>query len=127
MPYIKQEDRERLFATGCTAKNAGELNFIISLLIDQYWHENGKNYQAFNDIIGALNNAEHEYYRRKISYYEMAKMAENGDVYSREEIPIVGEGAANPPAQEPLRKGPSGSKVPATSGPEQTPRPGADL
>jgi hypothetical protein len=94
MPYIKQEDRERLFQPGQMPRNAGELNFCISLVIDQYWNENGQNYQAFNDIMGALTGALLEYYRRKIAYYEMNKLDQNGDVYTNvpEHTPAAGEG-----------------------------------
>jgi len=79
MPYIKKEDRDRIF-DGDSPSNAGELNFLITLMIDEYWHENGMNYQAFNDIIGALEGAKMEYYRRRVAYYEMVKCQENGDV-----------------------------------------------
>lgn len=80
MPYIKQEDRYKL-AKGDRPSNAGELNYLLSLMIDQYWHDNGKNYQAFNDIMGALTGSLLEYYRRRIAYYEMNKCMNNGDVY----------------------------------------------
>ena len=83
MPYIDQEARQRLHSNGPEGypQNAGELNYVISLVIDQYWHRNGENYQAFNDIMGALTGALLEYYRRKIAYYEMNKLEKNGDVY----------------------------------------------
>lgn len=115
MPYIKQEDRKRLFQPGQQPRNAGELNFCISLVIDQYWHNNGQNYQAFNDIMGALTGALLEYYRRKIAYYEMNKMSENGDVYYNvpQHPQDAGEGPSEGEAQEPLRQRPDGAEVPA--------------
>lgn len=78
MPYIKQEDRARAINA---PRTAGELNYSITQLVDWYWNFNGKNYQAFNDIIGALEGSKLELYRRKIAYYEDAKKLENGDVY----------------------------------------------
>jgi hypothetical protein len=115
MPYIKIEDRDRLMQPGEGPKTAGELNFIISLLVDQYWHQNGENYQAFNDIFGVLSGVSHEYYRRKCAYYEDVKMMENGDVFRRIPVPTLnlGEGQAPPAPQEPLRPRFAGSKVAA--------------
>lgn len=115
MPYIPVEDRERLFNPGETPKNSGELSFIIALIIDQYWHENGKNYQAFNDILGALTGAQLEYHRRKISYYETAKMFANGDVYRNETLLDTGEGSTEDAPTEPLRPRPDRTEVPPTS------------
>lgn len=80
MPYIKAEDRKDIVPFG--AINAGELNYVLTRIVNEYWHENGKNYQAFNDIIGALEGAKLELYRRKVAPYEDIKMKENGDVYA---------------------------------------------
>jgi hypothetical protein len=126
MPYIKVEDRDRIFK-GDSPKNAGELNFLISLLIDQYWHENGKNYQAFNDILGALDGASKEYYRRKIGYYEDSKMLENGDVYRRETFEITGERTEEAPPEEPRSTRFAGSKVSAASRSKEKARAGTEL
>lgn len=87
MPYIKQEDRYRLEDEAMDVgeayprpRNAGELNYIFTKLCHAYWESNGKNYQAFNDIIGALEGAKLELYRRRVAPYEDLKIAENGDV-----------------------------------------------
>jgi hypothetical protein len=77
MPYIKQEAR-RYAEIGPTT--AGELNFALTMLIKGYW-EDGKNYQAINDILGALEGCKAEFYRRVVVEYEQQKMKENGDVY----------------------------------------------
>ena len=123
MPYIKQEDRERLFQPGQMPKNAGELNFCISLVIDQYWHSNGKNYQAFNDITGALVNALLEYYRRRIAYYELNKLIENGDVYRYvpEHTQDAREGQAQDASEESRSARSGGQEVPSEGDPEQAP------
>ena len=97
MPYIKPEDREQFEGhTLVVPKNAGELNFVITRMIDAYWHYNGMNYQAFNDIIGVLDAAKMEYYRRRVAYYETVKCQENGDVlrYVPEHKINAGEGSA---------------------------------
>ena len=87
MPYIETADRLRLEeeseASGCmlpTPRNAGELNYVITLIVHEYWENNGSNYQAFNDIIGALEGAKLELYRRRVAPYEDIKIEENGDV-----------------------------------------------
>lgn len=82
MPYIKEEARERMRSD--TPKNAGELNFVLTIMAQNYWYENDKNYQAFNDILGAFEGAKLELYRRMIAPYEDKKIEENGDVYRGE-------------------------------------------
>lgn len=86
MPYIKQEERDNLKAISSeirrtSVKNAGNLNYLITLLIKSYLNEHGKNYQTCNDIVGALDNAKDEFKRRIQDPYEDTKIAENGDVY----------------------------------------------
>lgn len=82
MPYIKQVDRieidERMGLP--VIRTSGELNYAFTRLAHEYWRDNGANYQAFNDIIGALEGAKLELYRRKVAPYEDKKIAENGDV-----------------------------------------------
>jgi hypothetical protein len=78
MPYIKKEQRTRdtLEAPG----TAGELNYAITDLIQFYWTLH-RNYQGINDIVGALEGAKLEFYRRVVAPYEDIKIKENGDVY----------------------------------------------
>jgi hypothetical protein len=85
MPYIKKLDREDLdplteMMRQYCPTNAGELNYTITKLIHQYEIENGTSYQVYNDIIGALEGAKLELYRRRISVYEQKKIKQNGDV-----------------------------------------------
>lgn len=84
MPYIKQEDRNGLdtiteFASDAP-KNAGELQYVFAIIIKSYL---GKvyRYQDLNDVIGALEGAKLEFYRRVVAPYEDTKIKENGDVY----------------------------------------------
>jgi hypothetical protein len=82
MPYIKQETRERLLDDMAEMpETAGELNFVITSIINGYRHTKGLNYQTINDIVGALEGAKLEFYRRVAAPYEDSKMAQNGDVY----------------------------------------------
>lgn len=84
MPYIKQEDRVKFeeFLTKIPfCKNAGELNFMITSICDNYAIRHKKSYQVLNELIGALECLKLEYYRRIAAPYEDTKISENGDVY----------------------------------------------
>lgn len=81
MPYIKQEDKESIFNTPRSPSNAGELNFVVTAICLKYFEEQGGRYQQINDIVGALEGAKLEFYRRLVSKYEDKKAIENGDVY----------------------------------------------
>jgi hypothetical protein len=79
MPYIKQKDRER---AKFEPVSPGELNFAITSIIQAYWNSKPwPSYTTINDIIGALEGAKLEFYRRIVVPYEEEKMAANGDVY----------------------------------------------
>lgn len=85
MPYIKQTQRKRLNSfTAAIGKlaiaDAGELNYLITVGLKNYFESHGGNYQAANDIMGALEGAKLEFYRRTIAPYEDVKIKENGDV-----------------------------------------------
>lgn len=88
MPYIKQIARKAVTPEVSTygkvidfqgITNAGELNYAITVMLNDYFARN-KNYQAINDIMGALTGAQLEFYRRTAIPYENAKIQENGDV-----------------------------------------------
>lgn len=59
----------------------GELNYVVTLSIKNYMENKGLSYQTINDIIGALDGASKEFYRRVAAPYEDKKIEENGDVY----------------------------------------------
>lgn len=80
MPYIKPEDRNKLEDDIGRIESPGELNYLITLLINDYISTNEECYQTYNDIMGALEGAKLELYRRKIAPYEDQKIKENGDV-----------------------------------------------
>lgn len=86
MPYINPDRRPQINAIAdmeycLPSRTAGELNYQLTVLIKQYFELNGKNYQAINDIVGALEGAKLEFYRRIAVPYEDQKIKENGDVY----------------------------------------------
>ena len=83
MPYIKSNDRIALSKVIGSApiESAGELNYLFTKLIIMYMQQNGKGYKQVNDVIGALEGAKLEFYRRVAAPYEDLKANENGDVY----------------------------------------------
>jgi hypothetical protein len=80
MPYITQERRAVLNESMGKPQTAGELNYMLTVLVRDYFNEH-RNYQGINDIVGALEGAKLEFYRRQVAEYENTKIAENGDVY----------------------------------------------
>ena len=86
MPYIKQEDREAfripgLEAVYLDADNAGQLNYLFTKIALTYIENKKLSYQTINDIIGALEGAKMEFYRRIAVPYEQSKIRQNGDIY----------------------------------------------
>jgi len=79
MPYIPQQDRNR--DTKSNPANPGQLNWIISDAVAYYVRSHGLNYQTINDVVGALESAKLEFYRRLAVPYENSKITTNGDVY----------------------------------------------
>ena len=81
MPYIKH-DRRLDLARGQPPKDAGELNYAITMVLLRYWVSQGRSYQRINDIVGACEGAKLEFCRRVVGKYEDQKIIENGDVYT---------------------------------------------
>lgn len=94
MPYISQQARSELYSTDINefdqetilglrwAETPGELNYIITQLINTYLDDyENVGYTELNEVIGVLECAKLELYRRLVAPYEDQKIAENGDVY----------------------------------------------
>jgi hypothetical protein len=81
MPYIIKAAREQL-DDGGLPDNAGELNYVITNLLDDYLSAYGLNYTNVNALVGVLECAKLELYRRIAAPYEDEKIKENGDVYT---------------------------------------------
>lgn len=83
MPYIVEDRRKKLASSWRSPSNAGELNYVITQAVlnylDQY--DDGKSYARYNEVIGVLECAKQELYRRRIAPYEDYKKDLNGDVY----------------------------------------------
>ena len=62
----------------------GELNYQVTYLLNDYLEGQGLSYRSINEVIGVLECAKLEMYRRIAAPYENKKLKENGDVYSTE-------------------------------------------
>ena len=82
MPYIEPQDRLHILADEKSISSPGELNYFISTLVNWYISEKGKNYSTLNEVVGVLECAKLELYRRNIAPYEDIKIEQNGDVYT---------------------------------------------
>ncbi len=88
MPYISSEEREALdelvAALVTELRNGdfrGRLNYTISSVLAGLLESNGTSYRLINDMVGVLECAKIELYRRVAIPYEDSKIVENGDVY----------------------------------------------
>lgn len=86
MPYIEKGERRLALApvTEMDAETPGDLNFQIACLVDDFLAEaGGVSYTNINTVIGVLECAKLEVYRRLAAGYEDAKNMENGEVFVR--------------------------------------------
>jgi len=79
MPYIPQSEKKRVDQDNLIT-TAGQFNYALNQLISIYIEQNDFNYQTSNDIIGAMECAKLELYRRLVAPYEDKKILQNGDV-----------------------------------------------
>lgn len=84
MPYIPESARSHQdLISALPILSEGELNFVITKLIDSYIESSGGvRYRVINEVIGVLECAKLELYRRIAAPYEDAKCLSNGDVYA---------------------------------------------
>jgi len=88
MPYIKEQSREELdplieaLGKKLIDYSAGAYNYAICRLLLRF-AGHPPTYARINQIIGVLECAKFEVYRRFASPYEDKKVEENGDLYGR--------------------------------------------
>jgi hypothetical protein len=95
MPYIKKNHRviyrdlvdqlSKSVLVRCEAEKdlklrPGHLNYIITKLL-QYSYGTPPRYSDYNEMIGILECAKLELYRRAVAVYEDEKIRQEGDVY----------------------------------------------
>ena len=87
MPYIKQNMRplidSHLDELRVVIHSPGELNYATTRLVLNYLASDNspQGYYVINEVIGALECAKLEFYRRLVIPYEDMKINQNGDVY----------------------------------------------
>jgi hypothetical protein len=96
MPYIKKEDRIKYesiiqmfsgLAKHHTLFNykrlpIGDFNYLITSLCLSYLNSDAPiKYEDYNSIIGVLECAKLELYRRQVAKYEDTKIKENSDIF----------------------------------------------
>ena len=79
MPYVTESRRNARTREKPTA--AGDVNYDMTCIVLEYLAEHGTSYTSINAMIGALECAKMELYRRIATPYEIAKISANGDVY----------------------------------------------
>ena len=91
MPYIKREDRDRLWHDNEMPDNKGELCYMLYWLAYSYVHDHAVRlhggrftYNDISDAMAALRDAEREIEHRIYTPHERDAMLENGDVFPGE-------------------------------------------
>jgi hypothetical protein len=81
MPYIKEARRWIYLCS--KANTPGELNYEITTLVTDYMERRNMplSYDQINEVIGVLECAKQELYRRVAAPYENLKRNQNGDVF----------------------------------------------
>ena len=93
MPYIPREDRPaydglidqlvEILAAQPADRRKGHANYVITQLIRKAWGvhaASGESYSNYADVIGTLECAKLELYRRWVADYEDKAIAKNGDL-----------------------------------------------
>jgi hypothetical protein len=91
MPYITQEDRDKLkpltdeldklpFSRQMPHQTSGWVNYLITKLMRRVVGWYGESYGVYSMLIGALECAKLELYRRQVTLYEDKAIERNGDV-----------------------------------------------
>mgnify|MGYP001578008472 CR=1 FL=1 len=79
MPYIDNDRRDDIL-NGESLYTIGELVFQLTMVVLKYLPRQPK-FADYDAVIGALECAKLELYRRRVAVYEDQKIRENGDVY----------------------------------------------
>jgi hypothetical protein len=87
VPYISENRRRQIDRGISEPISAGELNYALTRVVARYIESQGLQYRTINDVVGALEGAKLEFYRRVAVPYEDGKIATNGDVYTQENVP----------------------------------------
>lgn len=90
MPYIPKQDRLRVLAgvgSDRIPRNVGELTYLLTYNLRMYLYREATTnnfkprFSDYAEVLGALEAAKLELYRRRIAPYEDDKMKAHGDVF----------------------------------------------
>jgi hypothetical protein len=90
VPYISRHERPHFAAAIAAAHGSlltthhvpGNLNYLISRIVDDYVHTVVKpGYADFAEVISTLAAVQMEFYRRVVVPYEEKKLEANGEVF----------------------------------------------
>jgi len=92
MPYVTRQDRQKIGGVGFDipgsaliipdmVENGGDLNYAITTLCAEYIRKHGLSYSKISDVVGALEGAKQEFFRKVVNPYEEIKEKENGGIY----------------------------------------------
>lgn len=85
MPYIAKDSRPPielpLKEASHYIESAGDLNFAITTLCVNFLKKKGLRYVWLNTIVGVLECAKLEFYRKAAAPYEDTCIKKNGDVF----------------------------------------------
>lgn len=78
MPYItntraNELSKKHFEALGKKAKNKGELNWMITMLLTGYMADKDVNYSNLSETLGAARDAADEFHQRTLRLYEIFK------------------------------------------------------
>jgi hypothetical protein len=79
MPYITKKERESVDEYHY-ALTTGQLNYLITKACVEFL-AGQCSYASLNEVIGVLECAKQEFYRRMVAPYEDKKKKANGEIY----------------------------------------------
>jgi hypothetical protein len=91
MPYLTQDAREKLDShindilevlLESNVSIPGGLNYAICRVADGVITAKGESYSQYNNLLGSVEAAKLEIYRRMVAPYEDAKSYQNGEVFT---------------------------------------------
>lgn len=97
MPYITKTERDHADHNPVYGRgNPGILNYRLTKLLIEWLGKNPR-YADFNAVIGALESAKLEMYRRSVAGYEDQAIDRNGDIYPEHLLPQAVEPVIDEP------------------------------
>jgi len=81
VPYLEKSRRKAIETKLICIDKGGDFNYVVTRICQTFLELKGESYATYNELIGALECAKLELYRRKIGPYEDKAIEKNGDVW----------------------------------------------